>query len=104
MFFLQATSALDAQSESVVQEALDSIMMGRTSVVVAHRLSTIRNADVIALVYRGSILEQVWQYFTFIPIMSARESLLVARVHRMCRAECVKRSHITAETAVSIYV
>lgn len=55
----QATSALDAQSEAVVQEALDSIMLGRTSVVVAHRLSTIRNADVIALVYRGSILEQV---------------------------------------------
>jgi ATP-binding cassette subfamily B (MDR/TAP) protein 1 len=42
----------------VVQEALDRIMVGRTSVVVAHRLSTIRNADKIALVYRGAVLEE----------------------------------------------
>jgi ATP-binding cassette subfamily B (MDR/TAP) protein 1 len=38
--------------------ALDKIMVGRTSVIVAHRLSTVRNADMIALVYRGSILEK----------------------------------------------
>lgn len=54
----EATSALDASSEKIVQAALDTIMEGRTSVVVAHRLSTIRNAHAIAVVYRGKILEQ----------------------------------------------
>jgi len=54
----EATSALDMHSEKVVQQALDVVMVGRTSVVVAHRLSTIRNAHKIALVHRGSILEQ----------------------------------------------
>ena len=54
----EATSALDAQSESEVQEALDRIMIGRTSVVIAHRLSTVRAAECISVVYRGSILEK----------------------------------------------
>eukprot|EP01018_Ginkgo_biloba_P030331 Gb_08614 [translate_table: standard] len=54
----EATSALDAESERVVQEALDRVMINRTTVVVAHRLSTIRNADLIAVVQRGSIVEK----------------------------------------------
>ncbi|KAG5228674.1 ABC transporter family member [Salix suchowensis] len=53
----EATSALDAESEKTVQEALDRAMVGRTTVVVAHRLSTIRNADVIAVVQEGKIVE-----------------------------------------------
>lgn len=53
----EATSALDAESEKSVQEALDRVMVGRTTVVVAHRLSTIRNADVIAVVQNGAIVE-----------------------------------------------
>ncbi|KAG2680302.1 hypothetical protein I3760_11G094100 [Carya illinoinensis] len=53
----EATSALDAESEKSVQEALDRVMVGRTTVVVAHRLSTIRNADVIAVVQDGNIVE-----------------------------------------------
>ncbi|KAK4261467.1 hypothetical protein QN277_004459 [Acacia crassicarpa] len=53
----EATSALDAESEKSVQEALDRVMVGRTTVVVAHRLSTIRNADVIAVVQGGKIVE-----------------------------------------------
>ncbi|KAM4085347.1 hypothetical protein ACJW30_10G020400 [Castanea mollissima] len=53
----EATSALDAESEKSVQEALDRVMVGRTTVVVAHRLSTIRNADVIAVVDGGKIVE-----------------------------------------------
>ncbi|ONI27768.1 hypothetical protein PRUPE_1G104100 [Prunus persica] len=54
----EATSALDAESESIVQEALDRIMINRTTVVVAHRLSTVRNADTIAVIHRGTIVEK----------------------------------------------
>lgn len=54
----EATSALDAESERIVQEALDRIMANRTTVIVAHRLSTIRNADTIAVVHQGSIVEK----------------------------------------------
>lgn len=54
----EATSALDAESERVVQEALDRIMVNRTTVVVAHRLSTVRNADMIAVIHQGKIVEK----------------------------------------------
>ncbi|MCH91710.1 ABC transporter B family member 19-like, partial [Trifolium medium] len=53
----EATSALDAGSESIVQEALDRLMIGRTTVVVAHRLSTIRNVDSIAVIQQGVVVE-----------------------------------------------
>ncbi|PIA58610.1 hypothetical protein AQUCO_00500504v1 [Aquilegia coerulea] len=53
----EATSALDAESEKSVQQALDKLMVGRTTVVVAHRLSTIRNADTIAVFQDGKIVE-----------------------------------------------
>jgi ABC-type methionine transport system ATPase subunit len=53
----EATSSLDAESEKLVQEALDRLMVGRTCVVVAHRLSTIRNADIISVVQGGKIVE-----------------------------------------------
>lgn len=54
----EATSALDAESERIVQEALDRIMVNRTTVIVAHRLSTVRNADMIAVIHQGSIVEK----------------------------------------------
>ncbi|XP_053569971.1 ATP-dependent translocase ABCB1 [Bombina bombina] len=54
----EATSALDTESESVVQAALDKAREGRTTIVVAHRLSTIRNADMIAGFETGVITEQ----------------------------------------------
>eukprot|EP00268_Persea_americana_P042784 TRINITY_DN4285_c0_g1_i1.p1 TRINITY_DN4285_c0_g1~~TRINITY_DN4285_c0_g1_i1.p1 ORF type:complete len:796 (+),score=147.06 TRINITY_DN4285_c0_g1_i1:3969-6356(+) len=54
----EATSALDAESERIVQEALDRIKVDRTTVIVAHRLSTVRNADMIAVIHRGSIIEK----------------------------------------------
>ncbi|XP_043688242.1 ABC transporter B family member 9-like [Telopea speciosissima] len=54
----EATSALDAESERIVQDALVRVMKNRTTIVVAHRLTTIRNADVIAVVHMGKIVEQ----------------------------------------------
>ncbi|XP_024528405.1 ABC transporter B family member 4 isoform X2 [Selaginella moellendorffii] len=54
----EATSALDAESEHLVQEALDRIKVKRTSIVIAHRLATIVNADVIAVVKNGAIVER----------------------------------------------
>ncbi|RRT84356.1 hypothetical protein B296_00011463 [Ensete ventricosum] len=54
----EATSALDSQSEKVVQEALERLMVGRTSVVVAHRLSTIQNCDLIAVLDKGVVVEK----------------------------------------------
>lgn len=54
----EATSALDAESERIVQDALDKMMKGKTTVVVAHRLATIQNADMIAVIQDGAILEK----------------------------------------------
>ncbi|KAF8691343.1 hypothetical protein HU200_040474 [Digitaria exilis] len=53
----EATSALNSQSEKVVQEALDQLLVGRTSVVVAHRLSTIQNCDLITVLEKGIVVE-----------------------------------------------
>ena len=58
MILDEATSALDTQSERLVQSALDSLMKNRTSIVVAHRLSTIRNADFICVLNDGEIVER----------------------------------------------
>ncbi|WCJ38603.1 ABC transporter family protein [Euphorbia peplus] len=54
----EATSALDSVSENLVQEALEKMMVGRTSVVVAHRLSTIQKADTIAVIKNGKVVEK----------------------------------------------
>ncbi|GLJ08654.1 hypothetical protein SUGI_0093070 [Cryptomeria japonica] len=58
LLLAEATSALDSESERVVQEALNRIMVNRSTIVVAHRLTTVRNADMIAVVQHGSIVEK----------------------------------------------
>jgi ATP-binding cassette, subfamily B, bacterial len=52
----EATAHLDSESEVAVQRALDTAMEGRTSIVIAHRLSTVRNADLIVVVDHGRIV------------------------------------------------
>jgi ATP-binding cassette, subfamily B, bacterial MsbA len=54
----EATSALDTESEKLVQDALDKLMQNRTSIVIAHRLSTVRHADNIVVLKQGEIVEQ----------------------------------------------
>ncbi len=53
----EATSSLDAESERLVQEALDELMKGRTSLIIAHRLSTVRKANTILVINGGKIVE-----------------------------------------------
>ena len=54
----EATSSLDSQSEQLVQKALEKLMKGRTSIVIAQRLSTVRTADEIVVLEQGEIVEQ----------------------------------------------
>jgi ABC-type multidrug transport system fused ATPase/permease subunit len=54
----EATSSVDTVTEALIQDALDRLLHGRTSVVIAHRLSTVRNADVICVVQAGQIVER----------------------------------------------
>jgi ATP-binding cassette subfamily B protein len=54
----EATSHLDSRSEALIQEALEKVMEGRTSIVIAHRLSTVRAADQILVIDEGEIVER----------------------------------------------
>jgi ATP-binding cassette subfamily B protein len=54
----EATSALDAESERLVQVALDRLMEGRTTLVIAHRLATIRDANRIVVLEKGRVIDQ----------------------------------------------
>jgi ATP-binding cassette subfamily B protein len=58
LFFDEATNALDAKNEKIIVENLEQFFSGRTVVVVAHRLSTVRNADQIVVLERGALIEQ----------------------------------------------
>jgi ATP-binding cassette, subfamily B, bacterial MsbA len=54
----EATSALDTESEQIVQQALDNLLKGKTSLVIAHRLSTVIHADEIIVLSKGEITER----------------------------------------------
>jgi len=58
LIFDEATSALDTESERAVKENLDQLLTGRTSFVIAHRLSTVRDADLILVLEKGRLVEQ----------------------------------------------
>ena len=58
LFFDEATSALDANNEKVIMNNLNQFFKGKTVVVIAHRLSTVKNADQIVVLEKGRIIEQ----------------------------------------------
>ena len=58
MLLDEATSALDSESEKLVQEALKKLMHNKTSIVIAHRLSTVKNAQNIVVLDKGKVIEQ----------------------------------------------
>ncbi|CAL8990951.1 unnamed protein product [Prunus brigantina] len=88
----EATSALDAESERIVQEALDRIMINRTTVIVAHRLSTVRNADTIAVIHRGIIVEKAGSHSELIKDPEGAYSQLIM---------LQEMSRVSEQTAVS---
>uniref|UniRef100_A0A3Q2XZA6 Bile salt export pump n=2 Tax=Hippocampus comes TaxID=109280 RepID=A0A3Q2XZA6_HIPCM len=91
-----ATSALDNESEAVVQEALDKVRMGRTTISIAHRLSTIKNADVIVgfehgqAIERGKhseLLDRKGVYFTLVTLQSQGDKALNEKARQMAENE-----------------
>lgn len=54
----EATSSIDTRTEAIVQRGMDSLMQGRTVFVIAHRLSTVQNSDVIMVLEQGRIIER----------------------------------------------
>uniref|UniRef100_A0A7N8WJQ4 Bile salt export pump n=1 Tax=Mastacembelus armatus TaxID=205130 RepID=A0A7N8WJQ4_9TELE len=96
-----ATSALDNESEAVVQEALDKVRMGRTTISIAHRLSTIKNADVIVgfehgrAVERGKhneLLERKGVYFTLVTLQSQGDKALNEKARQSNEEESERHS------------
>lgn len=83
---VQATSALDAESEALVQEALERVEAGRTVVVIAHRLSTVKTADEVAVIDGGVIVERGTH-----PDLLAKGARLIAWIshwqHWLCLAD-----------------
>ena len=58
MLLAEATSSIDTRTEAIVQKGMDNLMKGRTVFVIAHRLSTVRNADAIMVLDQGRIIER----------------------------------------------
>lgn len=83
----EATSALDSESEALIQKALNHVFRGRTSIVIAHRLSTVMSADRIVVMERGKIVE------------SGTHAELMAREHGVYRAYCLQLRSSAEEDA-----
>lgn len=79
MFFDEATSALDSQSEAAIQQSINEMAGTRTVVIIAHRLSTVRNCDVIYVLDKGCVVESG----SYDELYAAKESLFF----RMCQAQ-----------------
>ncbi|MNR45794.1 Alpha-hemolysin translocation ATP-binding protein HlyB [compost metagenome] len=58
MFFDEATSSLDANNEKIIMNNLNTFFEGKTAIVIAHRLSTVKNADNIIVMEKGKIIEE----------------------------------------------
>jgi len=58
MILDEATSSIDTRTEAIVQQGMDALMTGRTVFVIAHRLSTVQNSDVIMVLEHGHIIER----------------------------------------------
>ena len=54
----EATSSVDSYSEEIIQKAIDTLTKGKTSIIIAHRLATVKNADRIVVMHKGDIVEQ----------------------------------------------
>ncbi|XP_029461537.1 bile salt export pump isoform X2 [Rhinatrema bivittatum] len=98
-----ATSALDNESEAIVQEALDKVRHGRTSISVAHRLSTIKNADVIIgfehgrAVERGNhneLMERKGVYFTLVTLQSQGDRALSETARQMTEDKTIEEPNL----------
>ncbi|CAM8951472.1 unnamed protein product [Rhodiola kirilowii] len=114
----EATSALDAQSEQIVQEALDNASQGRTTIVIAHRLATIRKADKIAVLQSGEIVElgsheelinldygEGGVYFNMVELQQpARENKVPNGIHHPTEKENYKHMTSSPASPASEYV
>lgn len=94
----EATSALDAHSEGVVQAALDSAMKGRTTIIIAHRLSTVKNADLIYAMKDGAIEE----YGTHKELMSKEGLYHHLVMAQMGEKEAVRHDYSSGGEALGV--
>ena len=106
--FLQATSALDSESEHLVKEAIERAMENRTVLVIAHRLSTVKNASKVSYKCKKRCLKYKWKYKMLVNIADIRRAR--SDVFRKCHLSeemsfvrgnviCQRKRHLSDETS-----